>query len=161
VVFEDVHWADEATLDLIKFVGKRILHLPALFLVTYRDTELSLDHPLRSVLGDLPGKAVAHISLAPLSEQAVTYLANQVHRDGEQLYAITGGNPFFVPEVLASDTKGVPLMVRDAVIARVACLSSAARSLLELASIVPARIERWLLEAILHSPEEALEECLS
>src|SRR5438067_6897280 len=54
VVFEDVHWADEATLDLIKFLGRRIPHLPILFLVTYRDTELSLDHPLWSVFGDLP-----------------------------------------------------------------------------------------------------------
>src|SRR5215469_15272399 len=70
VVFEDVHWADEATLDLIKFLGRRIPHLPVLFLVTYRDTELSRDHPLWSVIGDLPSTAVARLRLAPLSEQA-------------------------------------------------------------------------------------------
>ena len=67
VVFEDVHWADEATLDLITFVGRRIDHLPVLFLVTYRDTELSPEHPLRLVIGDLPGKAVARLRLSPLS----------------------------------------------------------------------------------------------
>src|SRR6266487_4646758 len=117
LVFEDVHWADEATLDLIKFLGRRIPHLPVLFLVTYRDTELSLDHPLWSVIGDLPGNAVARLRLAPLSEQ---------------LYAVTGGNPFFVTEVLASDTPGVSLMVRDAVLARIARISSAARTLLVL-----------------------------
>src|SRR2546423_6969028 len=117
VVFEDVHWADEATLDLIKFLGRRIPHLPILFLVTYRDTELSLDHPLWSVIGDLPGNAVARLRLAPLSEQ---------------LYAVTGGNPFFVTEVLASDTPGVSLMVRDAVLARIARISSTARTLLVL-----------------------------
>jgi len=160
VVFEDVHWADEATLDLIKFLGRRIPHLPVLFLVTYRDTELSLDHPLWSVIGDLPGTAVARLRLAPLSEHAVTHLANLAQRSADQLYAITGGNPFFVTEALACDTPGVPLMVRDAVLARIARLSPAARTLLELASVVPTRTERWLLEAVLGSAASALEECL-
>jgi predicted ATPase len=113
VVFEDVHWADEATLDLIKFLGRRISHLPVLFLVTYRDNELSLAHPLWSVVGDLRGKAVTRLRLNPLSEQVVTCLANQAHRSAEQLYTITCGNPFFVTEVLASDPPGVPLIVRD------------------------------------------------
>ncbi|HEY4036211.1 MAG TPA: AAA family ATPase, partial [Ktedonobacteraceae bacterium] len=161
VVFEDVHWADEATLDLIKFLGRRISHLPVLFLVTYRDNELSLAHPLWSVVGDLRGKAVTRLRLNPLSEQAVTCLANQAHRSAEQLYTITCGNPFFVTEVLACDTAGVPLIVRDAVLTRIACLSPAARPLLELASVVPARIEYWLLEAILGSTTSALEECLT
>jgi len=161
VVFEDVHWADEATLDLIKFLGRRIPHLPVLFLVTYRDNELSRDHPLWSVIGDLPSTALARLRLAPLSEQAVTRLAQQAHRSAEQLYAVTGGNPFFVTEVLACDTPGVPLMVRDAVLARMARLSPAARTLLELASVLPTRGERWLLEAILGAAEAPLEECLT
>jgi tetratricopeptide (TPR) repeat protein len=161
VVFEDVHWADEATLDLIKFLGRRIPHLPVLFLVTYRDDELGRDHPLRSVIGDLPGNAVVRLRLAPLSEQAVTCLANLADRSAEQLYAVTGGNPFFVTEVLASDTPGVPLMVRDAVLARITRLSPAARTLLELASVVPTRTERWLLETVLGSATEAVEECLT
>ncbi|HZR40374.1 MAG TPA: LuxR C-terminal-related transcriptional regulator [Ktedonobacteraceae bacterium] len=161
VVFEDVHWADEATLDLIKFLGRRILHLPVLFLVTYRDNELSPDHPLRFVLGDLPGKAVTRLKLAPLSEQAVTVMARQANHPVEGLFAITGGNPFFVTEVLASNIPGVPLIVRDAVFARIARLSPAARTVLELASVVPSRVERWLLEAILDVPAEALEECLT
>jgi len=93
VVFEDVHWADEATLDLIKFLGRRIPQLTALFILTYRDDELSLDHPLRSVVGDLSSKAVARLRLAPLSEQAVRSLAQQANRSVEELYAITGGNP--------------------------------------------------------------------
>jgi DNA-binding CsgD family transcriptional regulator/tetratricopeptide (TPR) repeat protein len=161
VVVEDVHWADEATLDLIKFLGRRIPSLAVLFIVTYRDDELSRDHPLWSVVGDLPGKAVARLRLTSLSEQAVTHLAQQAHRSGEQLYAITGGNPFFVTEVLASDSPGVPMTVRDAVLARVARLSPAARTLLELASVVPTRCERWLLEASLGAAASALEDCLT
>ncbi len=161
VVFEDVHWADEATLDLIKFLGRRIPHLPVLFIVTYRDNELSLDHPLWSVIGDLPSDAVVRLRLAPLSEQAVIYLANQADRSAEQLYAVTGGNPFFVTEVLASDTPGVPLMVRDAVLGRITRLSPAARTLLELTSVVPTRTERWLLETVLGPAIEAMEECIT
>src|SRR5258707_591226 len=161
MVFEDVHWADEATLDLIKFLGRRLLHLPVLFLVTYRESELSLNHPLRSVIGDLPMKAVARIRLLPLSEHAIMELARRADRPGDGLYTITGGNPFFVTEVLASETSGVPQGVRDAVFARVARLSSQAHALLELVSVVPNRIERWLLETILASATSALEECLA
>lgn len=163
VVFEDVHWADEATLDLIKFLGRRVSHLPVLFLVTYRDTELSRDHPLWSVIGDLPSTAVARLRLAPLSEDAVRRLTQHAQRSADQLYAVTGGNPFFVTEVLACDTPGVPLMVRDAVLTRIARVSPAARNLLELASVVPTRTERWLLDAVLgsHVAAEAMDECLS
>src|SRR6266852_5408123 len=161
VVFEDVHWADEATLDLIKFLGRRIPRLTALFIVTYREDELSPDHPLWSVVGDLPSTAVARLRLVPLSEHAVTRLARQAHRSIEELYAITGGNPFFVTEVLAGDTPGVPMTVRDAVLARIARLSPAARTLLELASVVPTRTERWLLDAVLGAAVSALEECLT
>ncbi|HET8844376.1 MAG TPA: AAA family ATPase, partial [Ktedonobacteraceae bacterium] len=161
VVFEDVHWADEATLDLIKFLGRRVLSLPVLFLVTYRDTEPSFDHPLQSVLGDLPSKAVVRLRLSPLSEQAVAYLANLAHRSAEGLYVATLGNPFFVTEVLASETEGVPLTVRDAVVARIARLSAQARMILELASVVPTRTERWLLEAILRPAAQVVEECVA
>jgi len=164
VVIEDVHWADEATLDLIKFLGRRIAHLPVLVLLTYRDDELGRHHPLRTVLGDLPSTVVARLRLLPLSEQAVTRLARQAkerQRSAQQLYAITGGNPFFVTEVLSSDTPDVPLTVRDAVLARVARLSPAARTLLEFASVIPIRTERWLLEEALEAVPTALEECLS
>lgn len=164
VVIEDVHWADEATLDLIKFLGRRIAHLPTLLILTYRDDELGRDHPLRAVLGDLPSTAVARLHLAPLSEQAVMQLVRQAHqaqRSAQELYAITGGNPFFVTEILASDPSEVPLTVREAVLARVARLSPAARALLELVSVVPTRTERWLLETILDAAPLTLEACLN
>ncbi|HET8840332.1 MAG TPA: AAA family ATPase, partial [Ktedonobacteraceae bacterium] len=161
MVFEDIHWADEATLDFIKFLGRRILHLPVLFLITYRDTELSPDHPWHSVIGDLPSKTTTRLKITPLSERAVTWLALQANRPADHLYAITGGNPFFVTEVLASDVSGVPLMVRDAVFSRVTRLSGEARALLELVSIVPCRVECRILEATLGSVDAALEECLA
>ncbi len=161
IVIEDVHWADEATLDLITFLARRISHLPTALLLTYRDDALSHNHPLRAVLGALPSTAVARLRLLPLSEQAVMQLACQAHqspRSAQQLYTITGGNPFFVTEVLASDTAEVPPTVREAVLSRVARLSSPAQALLELMSVVPTRTERWLLETVLEAVPKTLEE---
>src|SRR6185437_4461216 len=71
VVFEDIHWADEATLDLIKYLARRMHRTQALLILTYRDDELTKDHPLRLVLGDLPSDNVTRVWLPPLSEIAV------------------------------------------------------------------------------------------
>src|SRR5262249_36817640 len=73
-VIEDIHRADEATLDLIKFLARRISRAPALLIVTYRDEDLGRDHPLRLVLGDLPAGDVTRLRLPPLSEAAVLVL---------------------------------------------------------------------------------------
>lgn len=54
IVFEDIHWADEGTLDFIKFFVRRIEQLPCLFILTYRDNEIGSNHPLRQVLGQFP-----------------------------------------------------------------------------------------------------------
>src|SRR6187549_3575617 len=66
IVFEDVHWADEATLDFIKFFVRRITQLPCLFILTYRDDEIHPAHPLRNVLGDLSADTSTRIQLTPL-----------------------------------------------------------------------------------------------
>lgn len=163
VVFEDVHWADEATLDLIKFLGRRIYQTAALFILTYRDDEIGRDHPLRYVLGDLPPRAVTRIVLPPLSEAGVAALARATHRSAEQLYAATGGNPFFVTEVLASTSPGLPVTVRDAVLARVARLPAATQRIVELVSVAPARMEYALIAATagMDAAEAALDPALS
>ena len=67
MVFEDIHWADEATLDLLKFLGRRMQHTCSLLIATYRDDELGSHHPLRLLLGDLVRQsAVSRLGLAPL-----------------------------------------------------------------------------------------------
>jgi DNA-binding CsgD family transcriptional regulator/tetratricopeptide (TPR) repeat protein len=161
VVVEDAHWADEATLDLLKFLGRRIHQTRSLLVVTYRDDEVGARHPLRLVLGDLPSRSVVRLRLPPLSEPAVAALAAQSGRPGEAVYEVTGGNPFFVTEVLANEGEEVPATVRDAVLARALRLSPAARAVLEAVSVVPARAERWLLDEILSPSEATLEECLA
>jgi len=160
-VIEDVHWADEATLDLLKFLGRRINRIKSLVVVTYRDDEVGADHPLRLVLGDLPNRSVARLRLPPLSVAGVNALAESAGRSIENLYAVTGGNPFFVTEALASKESGVPVTVRDAVVSRAARLSSAARAVLELVSVVPAKTEMWLLDDTISPDTVVFDECVS
>ena len=159
VIIEDIHWADEATLDLVKFLARRIARTSALLILTYRDDELS--KPLRLVLGDLPMSAVTRLWLPPLSECAVATLAQAAGRPAENLYTATGGNPFFLTEVLASDAPGAPTSVRDAVMARIARLSSEAQCFLELASVVPTKIEWRTVEAMTSVNNVWLDECVA
>jgi DNA-binding CsgD family transcriptional regulator/tetratricopeptide (TPR) repeat protein len=159
VVFEDVHWADHATLDLLKFLGRRIHRTRSLLVVTYRDDEVGPKHPLHFVIGELPRASTRRISLAALSEAAVSQLARRAERPSKGLHQVTGGNPFFVTEVLASKSDPVPVTVRDAVLARAAKLSASARELAELVSVVPGRAEGWLLEQAARATPAAIDEC--
>jgi len=161
VVFEDVHRADEASLEILGMLGRRVERLGVLVLVTYRADELPRTHPLRVVLGDLATLAeVIRIPLEPLSPDAVEALAAPYGVDATDLHAKTGGNPFFVTEALASGRSEVPATVRDAVLARTAYLGKQARDLLDAVAIVPERAELWLLEAIARDALDALDECL-
>jgi predicted ATPase len=162
VVLEDLHWADEATLDTLGLLGRRVEQLGALVLATYRSDELPRTHPLRIVLGDLAtAGGVLRVQLEPLSPAAVDELAGPHGIDADELHAKTGGNPFFVTEVLASGSAEVPGTIRDAVLARAARLTRPARDLLDAVAIVPQRTEIWLLEAIAGELSAALEECLA
>jgi len=163
VVFEDVHWADEATLDLIKFLGRRIQHTRSLFILTYRDDELSPEHPLRFVLGDLPRAATNRLQLLPLSKSSVFALASSENQaeQANELFEITGGNPFFVTEALASKGEHMPSTVRDAVLARAARLSPSARTVLEAAAVIGLRVETWLLTNIVAGESANVEECIA
>jgi DNA-binding CsgD family transcriptional regulator/tetratricopeptide (TPR) repeat protein len=161
VVFEDMHWADEATLDLLKYLGRRIQRARAMLVVSYRDDEVGPRHPLRFVIGDLPRATTHRMSLLPLSEPAVAQLARQAGQSSTGLHRITGGNPFFVTEALAAVADTVPVSVRDAVLARAMRLSPDARKIAELTCVVPGRTESWLLEQAVPVDEAAIEGCMS
>jgi len=161
LVVEDVHWADEGTLDVVKLLARRIQELPALALVSFRDDQLTATGPLQIVLGELAGtRSAERRQIPPLSLDAVRTLAEPSRVDAEELFEKTGGNPFFVTEALAATGVDVPATVRDAVLARTAQLASAPRRLLEAAAVVPARTELWLLETIGGDDFAHLEACL-
>ena len=75
LVFEDIHWADEATLDFIRFFCRRISQLKCLFLLTYRDDEIHARHPLQIVMGQLPRDSFSRMKLTPLSKEAIEKMA--------------------------------------------------------------------------------------
>ena len=109
LVIEDLHWADEATLDVVRLLASKADTAPALILGTYRDDELDLRHRLRVVLGELATlQGIERIELPRLSPEAVAQLAEPHGIDADELYGRTGGNPFFVSEVLASGRHGDP-----------------------------------------------------
>jgi DNA-binding CsgD family transcriptional regulator/tetratricopeptide (TPR) repeat protein len=149
VVFEDVHWADEATLDLLRYAGRRMQGARALLVITFRDDELEPSHPLRAILADMPRDLVRRIPLPRLSPAAVSALARRAHRSERGLYDATSGNPFFVTEVLAGEVEAVPASVRDTILARGARLDPLARRVLDLVSLVPGRTEAGLIEEVL------------
>jgi DNA-binding CsgD family transcriptional regulator len=158
VVLEDLHWADEATLDFLRFIGRRIQRTTTLFIATYRDDEFDANHPVRLVLGELTGHHVVRMRLAPLSARAVEVLAKDSGRDPALLHQITGGNPLFVREVLANQGERVPETVRDAILARLGRCSPATRELAELVSMSPSKTETWLIESVLGPHQSAIDE---
>ena len=162
LVLEDLHWGDEATLDVLRLLTRRIEDVSALVVGTFRDDGLPRSHPMRILLGDLATAAsVDRLALAPLSREAVRELAVGHDVDPEVLYRTTEGNPFFVTQVLASGAAGVPTTVRDAVLARTAGLDRAALDLLEVVALVPPRAEPWLLDAVAGDSLDQIEDCLS
>lgn len=148
LVLEDLHWADDATLDLVRFLGRRAGALPTVLVLTYRAAATEEGRGLRRLLGSLTGSAVHRLELPPLSLRAVAALAGEGGPAPADVFAVTRGNPFFVAEVLAAGDLAVPPTVRDAVLARVDALGAPARELVAAISVMPYRIDRWLLDAI-------------
>jgi DNA-binding CsgD family transcriptional regulator/energy-coupling factor transporter ATP-binding protein EcfA2 len=150
LVVEDVHWADEATLDVLGYLARRIAGLPALLVLTYRDDELTREHPLQQLLGQASAAGrVRRLPLRRLSEDAVRWLSAASRVDADEVFALTSGNPFFVTEVLAAgDGDRVPSTVADAVLARVRRLDAATQDALEQLAVVPSVVERWLVDAL-------------
>ncbi len=162
VVVEDVHWADDATFDMLRFVGRRVRGLHTLVVVTFRDDALGADDPLRLALGDLATyRTTRRVALGPLSSAAVGALAVGSGLDPDELFRLTGGSPFFVTEMVAAATSGVPSSARDLVLARAGGLGSAARDALEHAAVLGQQVPIAVLTAASAVPEAALTELLT
>jgi hypothetical protein len=162
LVVEDVHWADEATLDLLRFLARRLVRLPVLVLVTFRDDALAPGDPLRQALGELAGqRCTRRIDLPPLTPEAVRRLAEGTSYAPDELYELTAGNPFFVTEVVGSGGDQIPASARDAVLARAARLSTVARATLDLAALDSSRIDTELIARAGATGPEAFDELVT
>ena len=152
VVVEDAHWADDATLDWLKFLGRRIERTRAMLLISYRDDEVTAAHPLRPVLGELPPEARTRHDLARLSPAGVVELARRLGSPAQGVHEASRGNAFFATEMLrdtAVPRSSVPRSVQDVVLARYARLPAPVQALLQCVAVVPGRAERWLVDALL------------
>jgi DNA-binding CsgD family transcriptional regulator len=162
IVIEDVHWADEATIDLLRFLGRRLRDAPVLLIMTYRDDGLAAGDPLRVAVGDLASlRSTRRVSLPPLSAAAVRALAGGTGLEPAELYQLTGGNPFYVTEVLRAGLSEVPASARDAVLARVARISAGSRRVLEVAALAGARVELDLLSRVAAAGPPEVDELLA
>ncbi len=160
VVLEDIHWADEATLDALRLLARKIERASVLVVASYRDEERT--RPLQVVLGELATRpGVERVPISGLSRTAVAELAAEREIDARELHRQTNGNPFFVTEVLASHNGPIPATVRDAVLARAAVLGATARQLVDAVAVAPPRAELWLLEALVPEALDTLDDCLA
>ena len=156
LVLEDVHWADDATLDSLTVLSRRIGTLPALLVMTYRTGEAPPGHPLHAALGAVGPEHSELIELSPLSRNAVASLAGE---NADEVYAVTRGNPFYVTELLASrQVAELPPSVANAVLARMSRLDDDARRLVALVSVVPKRVSTSILDSVVPDWAAAAEE---
>jgi ATP/maltotriose-dependent transcriptional regulator MalT len=158
LIVEDIHWADDATLDVLGYAARRIEPIGAVLVLTFRDDEVDPQHPLHRFLGVLAGCPVHRAALAPLSRTAVDRLCEGTGADPAALHHVTRGNPFFVTEVLASPGEAVPDSVMAAVLARVGRLGPECREALDQLSVVPSQVEMALAMTLLGRRLHALAE---
>lgn len=136
LVIEDVHWADEPTLGLLRFLGRRMSVTASTLVVTYRSEEVDLNPSLRLVIADLGSQAV-RLDLPALSVEGVAEMTFGLDLDPAHVHAATLGNPFFVEEVVRHPELRVPPTVQNAVLANADRLSEAAREVLFMVALSP------------------------
>ncbi|MFV2000491.1 MAG: AAA family ATPase [Acidimicrobiia bacterium] len=156
LTIEDVHWADEATMDLLTFLGRRVATTRGMVVVTFRDDEVG--DRLKLFLGHTASfDRFERLTLEPLSRAAIAELARDTRVNSERLFNLTGGNPFYATEAITDPVDELPVTVRDAVLARVSTLPEQPRRIIDAASIVPGGVERWLLYKLIGTEPSAFD----
>lgn len=159
VVVEDLQWADDGTLDLVRFLGRRASSLHGLLLLTFRDNEVHDEHPLRAVIGGLPPSSLERISLKPLSRDGVAAMIGTGELDPDRVVDLTGGNPLFVHEIVMSGTEHIPASISASILARVATLTPRARRLLDVVSVMLGDVDIELVELLIGGSRVEQSEC--
>ena len=169
LAIEDVQWADDATVDLLVFIARRLDGFGARIILTWRTEEMPEDHKLRRLLRDLlRDQHGLHLHLTRLDEGAVDALVKKARGDddataaaGRRLYKETEGLPFFIAEFIAAGAlEGqwtAPPSVADLMYQRLARLSGRDRQLLATAAVIGRSFDfETLREASGRSEEDAV-----
>ncbi|MEX1043382.1 MAG: AAA family ATPase [Acidimicrobiia bacterium] len=144
LVLEDTHWADEATLGLVRYLGRRIGPTNATLILTYRSEEVGATHPLRLVIADL-GRGAVRIEVPALTLAGVTEMIGGVDLDASTVHAATHGNPFFVEEIIRHPELRLPPTVGNAVLASAAQLPPEALEVMYMVALTPEGLDVDLL----------------
>jgi DNA-binding NarL/FixJ family response regulator len=167
VVVEDLHWADSSTRDLIAFLARNIHAARVLLLVTYRADDLHRRHPLTALLAELERGDAAWLRLAGLARPDVAELVAKTAGAGAaagvpQLLDRTGGNPFFIEELLAAPAPvtALPEGLRGVLLARLRDLPDPVLAVLRPASVLGQGFTEDLLAAATGLPLAEIEDAL-
>jgi DNA-binding CsgD family transcriptional regulator/tetratricopeptide (TPR) repeat protein len=164
VLIDDLHWADQSTLDLVLFLARRLRGSRVLLVLAYRSDELHRRHPLRPVAAELTrGYVRTTIELAPLTADAVTLQIAELG-GSEDPGIVQGmidradGNPFYVEELVALQpgVRGLPASVRDVLLARLAALDPTTGRVLAACAVIGRETEDSLLREILDPDDRSL-----
>jgi DNA-binding CsgD family transcriptional regulator/tetratricopeptide (TPR) repeat protein len=171
LVFEDLHWADASTRDLVAFLGRNLRDAAFVLLLTYRADDMHRRHPLRPVLADLErDPRVERIALSGLDRDELASLLGEISDKPpsaevlDELLVRSDGNPFYVEELMAAGgiDHGVPATLSDVILSRVERLSEPAQAVLHVAAVLGNEVDDVLLEHVTgHSVTAALREALS
>lgn len=160
VVVEDLHWADEASLDWLTYVARRVGRSRALVIATYRDTEPGPDDLLGTVMGRITTHgSTRRMSLPPLTLDGVRRLTDG--HDPDRVHSLTGGNPFLVTELLSDSSGDVPPSVADVVRTRVLHHSAPAQRMLAGAAMLGRPASARLLAAVAGVSATTLDDCVA
>jgi DNA-binding CsgD family transcriptional regulator/tetratricopeptide (TPR) repeat protein len=160
LIFEDVHWADEATLDLIKYFSRRVTLVNCLFIVTYRDDDADKDLRLRTIMGEIPAQQQTRMKIQRLSMDSVEALAKNSHLEAGEVYRLTRGNPFYVKEILAHYSPGIPENIKDSILSVFYAQPERVRNLWQQISTLSGKVDIKLLELIIPNLYTEIEQCI-
>ncbi|MEW2812736.1 AAA family ATPase [Streptomyces massasporeus] len=171
LVLEDLHWADQSSRDLLRFLlGRGVLRHRLAVFASYRADDLHRRHPLRPLLAELIRlPPVERLELRPLADADVDRLVRALEPGPlpdatvRRIVERAEGNAFYAEELLAAtDTQsgGVPSGLADVLLIRFEQLSETAQQVLRTAAVAGRRVEHDLLREAVGLPEAELESAL-
>ena len=141
VVVEDAHWADDASIDVMRFLSRRLISLHAMLIVTAREPETSGANAVSGLFAGSSSSAPTRLNLGPLSLDAVKAMcagsALNAKLDAPHLHQISGGNPLLIRRLLAADPEDATRLARRNLMTGVERLSTDGRAVLQTLAVLP------------------------
>ena len=149
MVVDDLQWADDGTIDLFRYLVRRIGMTSSLVIGMVRTDDVGQSRSLRRLLGDgARSTECTRVEVGPLSTSAIATMIGDRAIDPQSLHDMTGGNSFYVTEMLAHEGEDLPTSVREAILARATDLDPGARSLIDLLACAPEGIAHKVLPSL-------------